>query len=362
MTISKQSASQHSRTANAPAASTATPNGDYADLRRQARAAGLLEPALGYYWSMVALVAGLCAAGFALIALWPGPGDVLAVFVLALTLVQGGFVGHDAGHNQVFEKTRHNRLLGLLTFTLFLGASFEFWTRKHNRHHSRTNEAGEDPDITGQFFAFTPEQAAERKGLMRWIVRNQGSLFFLLTTMATVGFRVDAWRTSLGNLDEAYGRRELAALVVNVCLWFVLPSLVFGPVHWLLLFVAVHMVAGVYMTSVFAPNHKGMPLIAGKRPSFLVQQVATSRNVHGPGALGQHLVDFLYGGLNYQIEHHLFPTMPRCRLGTSERLVKEYCASIGLSHEETGVIDSFRHVLGALNAAGRGEEPAVVAG
>ena len=246
-----------------------------------------------------------------MIAFWPGPGDVLAVFVLALTMVQAGFVGHDAGHNQVFEKTRHNRLLGLLTMTLFLGTSFDFWTRKHNRHHSRTNEAGEEPDITGQFFAFTPEQAAERKGVMRWIARNQGNLFFLFTTMATVGFRVDAWRSSLGNLDKATGRQELAAVIANFALWFVVPSIVFGPVRWLLLFLVVHMVVGIYMTSVFAPNHKGMPLISGKRPSFLVQQVVTSRNVHGPGAVGGHIVDFLYGGLNYQIEHHLFPNMPR---------------------------------------------------
>jgi len=354
--------SEHSASRGFSPGPSAAPVGDYADLRRQIRAAGLLEPALGYYGAMLALVACLWAAGFALIALWPGPGDVLAIFVLALTMVQAGFVGHDAGHNQVFDKTRHNRVLGLLTMTLFLGTSFDFWTSKHNRHHSRTNEPGEDPDITGQFFAFTPEQAAERKGVMAWIARNQGTLFFALTTMATIGFRVDAWQKSLGNLDKARSRQELAALLVNFVLWFVIPSVVFGPLHWLLLFLVVHMVVGVYMTSVFAPNHKGMPLVVGKRPSFLVQQVVTSRNVHGSGAIGGFVVDFLYGGLNYQIEHHLFPNMARTHLGASERLVREYCAAVGLPHAEVGVIRSFREFLGALNSAGRGEEPVVISG
>jgi hypothetical protein len=120
------------------------------------------------------------------------------------------------------------------------------------------------------------------------------------------------------------------------------------------------MLVGVHLTSVFAPNHKGMPLVVGKRPSFLVQQVVTSRNVHGPGAIGGAVADFMYGGLNYQIEHHLFPNMPRLRLRASEPLVRDFCAEIGLPHVERGVIASLRDVIRALNSAGRGEEPAVL--
>jgi fatty acid desaturase len=337
-------------------------NRDYGELRGQVRAAGLLEPSYGYYAAMSVMVALGLAVGFALIALWPGPGDVLGVIVVAVMMVQAGFIGHDSGHNQIFRKSGNNRLAGLLAFSLVLGVSLEHWTHKHNLHHSRTNEAGIDPDITGQFIVFTPEQAARRRGVLGWIIRRQGTLYFLLATMASFGFRIDAWRHGLTNLGKSASRVEFAAIVANFVLWFVVPSVVFGPVRWLVLFLVVHMLVGVYMASAFAPNHKGMPLVVGKRPSFLRQQVLTSRNVHGPGAVGSAVVDFLYGGLNYQIEHHLFPTMPRNKLGATEPLVRRFCAEVGLPHLEQGVIASYRQLLGSLNSAGRGEEPEVIRG
>ena len=67
---------------------------------------------------------------------------------------------------------------------------------------------------------------------------------------------------------------------------------------------------GVYMGMSFAPNHKGMPLVPKDvKLDFLRRQVLMSRNIRG-----SRVLDIVMGGLNYQIEHHLFPSMPRPHL------------------------------------------------
>lgn len=313
--------------------------------------AGLLEPTYGFYLALSGGLLAVLALVLALVAWLPGPGDVLAVPILSVLLVQIGLVGHDAGHNAIFRSTRLNRLAGLITFPLMLGISFDNWTAKHNTHHARTNEVGVDPDVTGQVLVYTPEQAAARRGLLGWVARNQGTLYFLMAAGATVGFRIDAWRHAL-TARRSSARWELVLIVANLIGWFVVPSLIFGPARWLPLFGVVQLLTGVYMASVFAPNHKGKPLVIGERPSFLPQQVLTSRNVRGGP-----IVQFLYGGLNLQIEHHLFPTMPRRHLPECRVMVRAFCAEHGLDHEEQGLIASYRSVVSALNAAGRGEPP-----
>lgn len=100
---------------------------------------------------------------------------------------------------------------------------------------------------------------------------------------------------------------------------------------------------GLYNSSVFASNHKGMPLTAdGRRMDFFREQVLTSRNV-----TGRRLTDFWYGGLNYQIEHHLFPTMPRCNLSKAQPIVEAFCAEQGVSYHSTGLFASYRENPGA---------------
>jgi fatty acid desaturase len=114
-------------------------------------------------------------------------------------------------------------------------------------------------------------------------------------------------------------------------------------------FFAIHQaVFGFYMGCSFAPNHKGMPTIpAGRKIDFLRRQVLTSRNVRGGP-----FTDFLLGGLNYQVEHHLFPNMPRPSLRKAQVLVREYCAAHGILYTETTLVGSYATVLRYLHALG----------
>jgi fatty acid desaturase len=113
-------------------------------------------------------------------------------------------------------------------------------------------------------------------------------------------------------------------------------------------------VFGLYMGSSFAPNHIGMPLVSPKlKLDFLRRQVLMSRNI-----TGGPLISIFMGGLNYQVEHHLFPSMARPHLRKIQSLVATYCADEGVPYTQTSLWKSYRTVIGYLNTVGlKGKDP-----
>jgi fatty acid desaturase len=107
-------------------------------------------------------------------------------------------------------------------------------------------------------------------------------------------------------------------------------------------------VFGVYMGASFAPNHKGMPIIdKDAKLDFFTKQVRTSRNISGGW-----WATWLMGGLNYQIEHHLFPSMPRPHLARARSIVREHCDAVGVPYTETTLLRSYGIVIEYLNRVG----------
>lgn len=329
----------------------------YPLLRREVAAAGLLKRSGWNYLDLFLITAALGATGFAIVGWAPGLWRFAAIPFLSLCWMQLGFLGHEAGHNAVFEQTTRNRLLGYLCFPILLGMSFRPWVIRHNLHHAETNVEETDPDLENKLIAFTDQAALEKRGLGRLIVRWQAYLYPLLSTFATVGFRIDAWRyvateQGLIYVTRKYVRErrwELAMLTVNALLWLALPAVVLGPWHWFPVLVLAQMLFGVHMASAFAPNHKGMPMYdAEKMPGFLEAQVLTSRNVRP-----SWLVDFMYGGLNYQVEHHLFPTMARRNLGKARLMTIAHCAKVGVAYTEESVVQSWKSIFRELDRIGQ---------
>jgi fatty acid desaturase len=108
------------------------------------------------------------------------------------------------------------------------------------------------------------------------------------------------------------------------------------------------------MGSSFAPNHIGMPLVSPKlKLDFLQRQVLMSRNV-----TGGPLVSIFMGGLNYQVEHHLFPSMARPHLRKVQKLVAAHCAAEGVPYTQTSLWAAYRTVITYLNTVGlKGKDP-----
>jgi len=320
----------------------------YAELKRRVEAAGLLGKRPGYYALMLVTNSVAFVGCFVALGVARGVGEtILIAVILGLVSGQLGFQLHDSGHRQMFSSRRLNAVVGVVTGNLLLGMSHGWWVDKHNRHHGNPNHVDLDPDIGVGVIAYSPEQALAKRGLARWVVAHQAGLFFLLTIglgwamhVATVKYLLRA-RSSARYL-------EIATLALHVIIYVGLLVALVGPWRALLVIVVQKCVAGAYMASVFAPNHKGMPQIEpGQELDFLRSQVLTARNVRA-----HPLTDLLYGSLNYQIEHHLFPTMARGNLRRAHALIRGYCSELEVPYYETSIVTSYREILGFLHAVG----------
>jgi fatty acid desaturase len=327
---------------------------DYASLCRTIRASGLLDRRPISYTIRGLLTLGFYAATV-LAVVWVGDSwyQTVTAVVFGLAYSQIAFLGHDAGHQQIFTSRRANDVLGRLLGNLLVGLSYGWWVDTHNRHHANPNHEVRDPDINDSVLAFTKGQAKVRtSGVLNFLARRQAWLFFPLLTLEGISLHVDSvvavksgrYRSTRGGSQ----RFEAIGLILHAALYVTLLLLVMSP-EKALAFAAIHQAAwGVYMGCTFAPNHKGMAIIDPEENlDFLRRQVLTSRNVRG-GVL----TDFGLGGLNYQIEHHLFPNMPRGSLRHAQPLVRAHCEAVGVSYCETSLIGSYKAMLAHLNDVG----------
>ncbi len=270
----------------------------YAELKRRVEAAGLMRKRPVYYTLML-ITNGILFAGTLWIftqvhSVW---ATVLVAAALAFVSGQLGFQLHDSGHRQMFSSRRLNTVVGIVTGNGLLG--------------------------------------------------HQAGLFFLLLFGLAWAMHVNSVRF-LVSTKERLRWVEVGTLCLHALAYSALLVVLVGPWRALLVFVVQKCVAGWYMASVFAPNHKGMPQIeTGEELDFLRTQVLTSRNVKS-----NPITDLIYGSLNYQIEHHLFPTMPRCNVRRAHRIVRDYCAEVGVPYYETSIYRSYREILSFLHEVG----------
>lgn len=330
-----------------------TMNGDYGELKRLILQEGLLKRQPLYYAKKLTFTFLLLVASAATLILVSNPWlQMLNAAFLAFIFVQVGLIMHDAEHMQIFESARKNETCGLIVANLIIGISSGRWRIVHNRHHGSPNQEGEDPDIDIPILAFSQEQALRKKGFARFITKYQAFFWPLLTSLQAFRMRIVYFITLLRNLKQKDEQYPLKHPALEALLVVVSSALYFGAVFTFLdfqqalLFVLVHhLINGLYMVSIFATNHKGMPLLKEKM-DFLRMQVVTARNIKS-----NPLVHLWMGGLDYQIEHHLFPTMPRSNLKKAKKIVKPYCEKHGIPYYETGFFRSYVEILGNFHRA-----------
>ncbi|MEU6844566.1 acyl-CoA desaturase [Streptomyces sp. NPDC046716] len=315
---------------------------EFTPLLRDVKGQGLLDRRTGWYVRTIVGNALALAAVVTGVALVGGSWWVLALApVLAVLGARAAFIGHDAGHSQITANRSVSRAIGLVHGNLLLGMSYSWWNQKHNRHHANPNHIDKDPDVAADVLVFTSGQAAVRTGFRGWLTRHQAWLFFPLTLLEGLALKVSGFQ----DLRRQRGRERLVegTLLVAHVVGYVTLLLTLMPLGHALVFAALHQALfGLHLGMAFAPNHKGMemPDPDGDKWGHLRRQVLTSRNIKGGT-----LTDWFLGGLNYQIEHHLFPSMPRPHLRLAQPLVKAHCRELGVPFTETGLIDSYRQAL-----------------
>jgi fatty acid desaturase len=329
---------------------------DFAELSRTVRAQGLLTRRRGYYGVKIALTVGaLCLLGLAAAVIGDSWWNVAVAVGVAFVLTQLGFIGHDAGHRQICVRRRHNDMIGLAVANLLTGFSFGWWLTKHNRHHAHTNRADKDPDMVPGALVYTPDQAAGRGPVGRRFASVQMAMLLPLLFLEALNLHV-ASAISLSRRRDRAVLLEVGLLAVHVLVFFVAPFLVLSPARAVAFIVVTQALFGFYLGISFITNHVGMPTLAGTDElGFLRRQVLTSRNLSGPTLTG-----FLFGGLDTQIEHHLFPSMPRANLRRARTVVRPFCAERRIDYAEQSAWRAWREVLGHLRRAGTGRPISVI--
>lgn len=311
----------------------------YAELKHLVKQQGLLEKQPVYYTFKIVLT--LCLLVLGLIPILVMKNFWLLIpdaIYMAFVSTQIAFIGHDAAHQQITQTSRKNYIIGLMD-SLLVGVSYSWWANKHNRHHSHPNQESLDPDIEIPLISFTEEQARSRQKLARFVTKYQAYFYIPMYTLLPFSMRL----VSIQFLVRKKGAGLLiegSLILIGIFLYLSLLVSQLG-IWKALLFLGIHQaVFGLFLGLVFVSNHTGMPILEKEEQmDFLSRQVLTARNIKG-----NPLLDFWYGGLNYQIEHHLFPKMPRNKLKEARLVVKSFCQKHSIAYCETNFSETYRDI------------------
>jgi fatty acid desaturase len=325
-------------------------HGEFSELLRLVKDSHLLQkkpaPLLCFRIAILLTVSALITAAMIL----GRDSVVLQLFngvLLAFLFMHISFLMHDVGHRQLFRSPAASRAIGLLLGNLLIGVSYTWWIDKHNRHHRNPNHVDLDPDVEFAGLAFSKEQAMTKKWPWTLSVKYQAFLFVPLLLGEHLHLHlVSAAHVLSGRAKAPWTEGILLACHHIAC--FAIIFTVLRPLPAVAFLVCGKALGGLYAGLVFAPNHKGMLMIdSGSDVSLFRRQVLTSRNVRS-----SPINDFLYGGLNYQIEHHLFPFLRQDQLPAAQAIVKPFCRERGIRYHETGIFQSLKEILQHLHEVG----------
>lgn len=305
----------------------------YRELKSRLDAIGFFAPAPWDYAWRVALALAIGAAGWAAIVAGAWWTVALGVIAVGIAMVQWSFLAHDAGHGALAKRPWLVELVGQTHSSLLSGFSFTYFRRSHDLHHFHTNEQELDPDCLSDLFSVEAWSAERKTGIGRWMTRYQAVLMPLLFPMWALAMKWDGLCFLARHPARCW--RDVTAIALHVALWLVVPIAIAGPVVGIVAYLGANAIAGIYLGVVTPMNHQATTYLgAAHTLSFVEHQLATCRNIRSPARPIGWLFDYLFVGLNRQIEHHLFPWAPVSRLPAGARVVRALCRERGLPYNE----------------------------
>eukprot|EP00803_Ostreobium_quekettii_P006432 evm.model.scf_162EXC.11 EVM.evm.TU.scf_162EXC.11 scf_162EXC:68504-69934(-) len=325
---------------------------DFRKLRSALLAEGLFNSDKVFYaWKVTMNLAILTTAIATLVC----SGDqwryvLLSAFLLALFWQQCGWLAHDFCHHQVFKNRTWNNCFGYLIGDVWLGFSVDWWKNKHNQHHAVPNELDNekfavDPDIdTLPLLAWSADMLETLPdSAYRTLIRFQHLLFWPILCMARVVWLQQSFTHVLAtSMKDGKAWQELSFLGLHYAWYFGVVLCSLSPWKAAAYLVLSQVLAGFMLSFAFVQSHNGMEIYSDSK-DFVTSQIVSTRDI-----TGTQWVNWFMGGLNYQIEHHLFPTLPRHNLSKVRQRVKELCAKHGLSYEECTMAVGTKRVMQQL--------------
>jgi len=307
---------------------------------------------------------------------------VASALLMGLFFQQCGWLAHDFLHHQVFSKRKYGDLGGIYWGNLMQGYSVQWWKNKHNGHHAVPNLHNStalaqdgDPDIdTMPLLAWSVQQAQSFRELqtdgtdsptVKFMIKNQAFFYFPILLLARLSWMNESFKTAFGlgaSTENAalelkakglqYPILEKVGIIMHYC-WMFVVSTGFGrfnPLYSLAYFLICTSSCGFLLAIVFGLGHNGMATYdADKRPDFWKLQVTTTRNITGGSGFPQAFVDWFCGGLQYQVDHHLFPMLPRHNLFKTHELVTSFCKEWDVKYHECDMVEGTMEVLNHLS-------------
>ncbi len=326
-------------------------------LRTELRAAGVFEFSELRSWLKLGVLLSVvtaCLVGVAMYGVWAA---LILIPVAAVFATSTAMLGHEGSHKSFSASPSRNALMKYFAFPAFAGLSSLYWQNKHDRlHHGHPNVEGVDPDIRP--FPFVSSRGDHEKSSKgeQFFQRNfQKWLFWPMSTLMTIGMR----RSSILYLaryprDHGFTRAwtiDTACTTLHYIGWLVVPSMIWGPVPILLVYAGLWGLVGPCLALVFAPAHIGLPVLAEQHHDWL-HQVETTRNLEMP-----RFVSFFFIGLDYQVEHHLFPKIPHKKLPLAASITAAWCKRNGVAYQSvpylSALVDSAQYMADAYQRDAR---------
>ncbi|MGB5963901.1 MAG: acyl-CoA desaturase [Sulfurimonadaceae bacterium] len=308
------------------------------ELKTQVREAGLLKrvPVRGTI-EMVAVIVSFIAV-YSTLTLW---NPILLGLFMTLLFTRAVFVSHDILHLQYFQNKKLSFRLSYPFSAIILSNSSSWWDFKHNiNHHHFCNTIEKDEDIMALDGAFTPNNRGNSpfikkfKRLIFW-----GAMFFMYPAFIAQSYKFALKRKNYG---------EFFLMLLH---W----PIIWGPIFYVLpladaltTFVTLYIVLSAWLAFGFITNHLGCEVFTVEEVesmSWLELQMRTSRSLKGG-----MLVHWFYGGLNTQIEHHLFPKAPRYNLLKVQQMTRDFAKKHNIAYFETTPIEAYVQINKALDA------------
>jgi fatty acid desaturase len=255
---------------------------------------------------------GLAALGTWLSYSYP----LIAIVCIGVSMQQAGWIGHDYGHG----RGEACRILNLAFGSVINGFSPSWWSHKHNTHHAFPNRIGVDSDVHNEpiLHLWKPTKANDV-----WYRKFQHHFYFGAYSFLYLSWRMQSILFVLGTKNPT----EIGLLILGYCWVLSLPLVVsIGSI----------LLAGFLVAIVVTSNHQPEPMLkSNEKYNFVADQIVTTRDVTCP----DWITEYLFGGMQYQLEHHLFPFMPKYRYPRVRPLVARFCEENGLEFKNSGIID-----------------------
>jgi len=321
----------------------------YLELRREVQGLGFFRPAPAAYVARTALILAAYAAAYAaLLSTRAWVMVVPAVVVLGVLNTALPYVAHDAGHGAVTRNRTVVAWLGHAGFTVLNGMSWAWWVHSHDNHHDFVNEWREDLAMKYSLVVSDHREAVlAKRGWKRALARVQAFYLAFLFPLYHFAMVVDGWRWVLRHPRACLG--DILSYPLFLLLWVVVPLSVLGWKLALLYYLATKLIGSSLIATTFDVHHIGRRVIEpDERLGPLAQILDGTRTMNT-----WRLFDFYYHGLNFHIEHHLFPNVPCWRYRRMSPVIQRFCDRHGLVYRQWGFWQAQREVFSALHHIGR---------